>query len=219
MKALNLRKHIVLFFLACFLLLAVYVSGCRRAGSWLMKEDDPGHADAIVLLMGSFTERVLQVYDEWKEGSAGRIVMVEEYMGPYAELEARGADIVSLSEQAEASLIALGIPADSITVLPGDARSTLDEALIISKYLESKKFADTILIISSPTHMRRACMIFKEVLKDFDRQIVVGCKPSTYSAFNPVKWWRRKEDIQSVVSEYIKTGSFIFLEKRKLRVN
>jgi len=64
--------------------------------------------------------------------------------------------------------------------------------------------------------MRRASMIFKATLKDQPGNIYIGTSPSTYSGFSPEKWWRRKEDIQSVVSEYLKIVSFILFEKRKI---
>jgi len=36
---------------------AVYVKACRRAGVWLIKENEPVHADAIVILVGSIADR------------------------------------------------------------------------------------------------------------------------------------------------------------------
>ena len=83
-------KSRIVFFLILIALSAVYIGGCRRAGKWLVKEDVPVHADAMVLLMGSFPERVLQAADLYHEGKAGRLMIVEESMGPYQRLEARG---------------------------------------------------------------------------------------------------------------------------------
>jgi len=204
-------------FLVFLLILAVaYIGGCRRAGAWLAKEDMPGHADAIILLMGNFPDRVLQVYDTWESGQADKVIIVEESMGAFAALELRGASIVSNSEQAAGSLIALGIPHDNIVLLPGNARSTLEEAYAIRKYLAGNKEADTLILVSSPAHMRRAYMIFKRTLRAMDKPVVMGCKPSSYSSFNGVKWWRRKEDIQTVFAEYIKIASFMLIEKHKL---
>ena len=59
-------------------------------------------------------------------------------------------------------------------------------------------------------------MIFKRTLRAMDKPVVIGCKPSAYSSFNGVKWWRRKEDIQTVLAEYIKIASFMLIEKHKL---
>ena len=207
----------MLFLLSVFILLFLYSNGCRRVGHWLVSRDLPSNADAIVVLMGSFPERVLQAYDSWKTGLAGRIIIVEESMGPFRSLEERGVNIVSNSEQAARSLTELGVPADSIILLPGDARSTVDEALAVKRYLASTGFADTIVLVSSPAHMRRASMIFRAALKEGRNSVYIGSVPSDYSSFNPDKWWRRKEDIQSVISELVKIGSFRLFEKKKLK--
>jgi len=212
-------KSRIVFFIILIALSAAYVGGCRRAGAWLVKENVPEHADAMVLLMGGFPDRVLQAVDLYKEGKAGRLLIVEESMGPFRALEARGADIISNTEQARNSAIALGIPADSITVLPGDARSTLDEAIVVRDYLVERNNIDTVLLVSSSAHMRRASMIFKAALKNNDHPVYIGCSPSAYSDFNAAKWWRDKEGIQSVLTEYAKMVSFVVFEKRKLGVN
>ena len=208
-------KYRIRFFGSLLVIIILYVSGCRRAGAWLVREDVPEHADAMVLLMGGFPERVLQTVDLWHADRADRIIIVEESMGPFKRLEERGVSIISNSEQAANSLVTLGIPADSITLLPGNARSTLDEALVVRDYLAHSNSADTILLVSSATHMRRAYMIFNKAFKESDMPVYVGRSPSAWSSFNPDKWWRRKEDIQSVISEFVKIGSFVVFEKKK----
>lgn len=209
------RSRLVLFAFLIALLI-VYVGGCRRAGTWLVREEVPDHADCLVILMGSFPERVLQGYDLYRQGRADRILIVEESMGPFRQLEERGVSIETNSEQAVKSLITLGVPPDSITLLPGDARSTLDEAKAVRKFISANPSTDTLVLVSSPAHMRRASIIFKTVLGDKNESIFIGSSPSTYSGFNPDKWWRRKEDIQSFVTEYLKICSFILFEKRKI---
>lgn len=211
-----LRSRIV-FIIILIAVSAVYIGGCRRAGKWLVKENAPEHADALVILMGNFPERVLEAVDLYNNGGAGRLIIVQESMGPYEILESKGADILSTTEQAHNSAVALGIPEDSITILPGDARSTLNEAVIISDYLADKPDIDTLILVSSPSHMRRASMIFTSAFKTRGMQVYVGCSPSSYSGFQPDKWWRRKEDAQAVVSELVKIMSFQLFEKKQLK--
>lgn len=196
---------------------AFYISGCRRTGHWLMKESVPAHADAIVLLMGSFPERVLEAVDLYHEGKSARLLIVYESMGPYQVLESRGADIIRTTEQARDAAIDLGVPADCITMLPGEARSTLDEAVAVSEFIKRNSDIDTLLLVSSPAHMRRAYMIFSRILRNTERPVYIGTSPSSYSSFNPDKWWRRKEDVQSVVSEMVKILSFLTIERREYR--
>jgi uncharacterized SAM-binding protein YcdF (DUF218 family) len=199
------------------LLIVIIVGGCRRSGLWLLKENVPMHADAMVVLMGSFPERVLQAVDLYKEGKADRIIMVEEYMGPFRQLEDRGVEIVSNSEQAVTSLATLGVPADSIILLPGDARSTLDEAGAVGRYISVSHETDTLLLVSSSAHTRRAWMIFNKALGTRHNALCIGVSPSKYSGFNPDRWWRRKEDIQTVITEYLKIASFILFESKGIK--
>ena len=209
----------IIFFILPVALCTVYVGGCRRAGTWLVKVDVPPHADAMALLMGSFPERVLEAADLYHEGKAGRMLIVNESMGPYRLLESRGAEIIRTTRQAYDAAVDLGVPPDSITMLPGDARSTIDEALAVREYLRETPGIDTILLVSSPAHMRRSAMIFSVALRSLPEPVYVGCSPSSYSSFNPEKWWRRREDIQVVLSEFVKMGSFVLFERKKPGVN
>lgn len=212
-----MNKKVIVAVSALFIILLSTFYGCRNVGLWLVKTDVPKHADVLVILMGSFPERVLEAADLYHEGKAGRLLIVNESMGPYQILESRGAKIVRTTQQAYNSAVALGVPADCITMLPSDARSTMDEALAVRNYIRENPEYDTLLLVSSPFHMRRASMIFNAALLGLSGPIIVGCSPSNYSVFNPDKWWRRKEDIQSVISELIKIGSFQVFEKRKVK--
>ncbi len=210
-------KYRIYFFGILLIIGSLYIGGCRRAGTWLVKEDIPRHVDAMVMLMGGFPDRVLQAVDLYKEGTAGRLIIVEESMGPFSKLESRGADIISNTQQAKNSAIVLGIPADSITILPGEARDTKTEAIAVRNYLSVNNAIDTLLLVSSPSHMRRASMIFKAALRDSETPVYVGCSPSAYSNFSADRWWRDKEGIQTVLSEFVKIGSFVMFERRDLR--
>ncbi len=206
----------LLWFLGFLLLVAVLsVVGCRNSGTWLAREDIPPHADAMVLLMGPFPERVLQAADLYNQGVADGMIIVYESMGPYQLLEARGAAVVRTTEQARDAAMALGMPDSCITMLPGDARSTLDEALAVRDYISGKPGLDTLILVSSPAHMRRSYIIFRTVLHEAGINACIGTSPSKYSSFRADRWWRQKEDIQSVLSEWMKIVSFVIYERRK----
>lgn len=199
-----------------FILLVLYISGCRNAADWLVFENMPEKSDAMVLLMGSFSERVLEAADLYQSDRVGRLIIVEESMGEYRQLEKRGIKIISNTTQAKNAAVMLGIPADSITILPGDARSTLDEAQAVRDYVHSHSDTDTLLLVSSPLHMRRASIIFKSVFRHSEIPVFIGCKPGRYSGFNPDRWWRDRENVQNVLNEYFKIGSFIVFERKKI---
>jgi len=90
------------------------------AGRILVRSDPlPEHADAIVMLAGSISDRVLEAADLYRAGVAPRVVVTRERVprGDWA-LRARGVRLPESAEQTVAALQALGVPASAITVIP-----------------------------------------------------------------------------------------------------
>ncbi len=211
-----MRKRIYILAVVTVILVLV-VGSCRKAGTWLVKADNPPHADVMVMLTGSISDRVLQTADLYNEGVAARVWIVEEAMGASRALEARGVKLISNSTQVKNAMIILGIPSDSILILPGDAASTRMEAEIVRSYLHTQTGMDTLLIVTSAEHTRRAYKIFTAAFKNLEDLPVVYCSPSKYTNFHAEKWWRSKEDIQEVVKEFMKLTNFVLFERRALR--
>jgi uncharacterized SAM-binding protein YcdF (DUF218 family) len=209
------RRIYILGIVVLILLLAV--GSCRKAGTRLVKENTPEHADAMVMLMGSTAVRTLHTADLYTQDISTKVWIVESSMGTYKALEDRGVYLISRTTQANNALIGLGVPADSILILPGDAESTMMEAQIVRKHLETQTGIDTLLLVSSSEHTRRAYKIFKAANSSLDKAPVLCCSPSTYTDFNAEQWWRSKEDIQKVLEEYLKLLNFALFERGKLR--
>jgi len=170
----------------------------------------------MVILMGNIPDRVLQAADLYNRGIAGRVIIVEESMGAFKKLEERGAHIISNTTQARNAAVSLGIPADSITILPDFARSTQQEAMIIREYLTNFTEIDTILHVTSEPHTRRASIIFRKAFEAKGNKVLVCSSPSIYSNYRAVGWWKYKEEIQSVVGEYVKLVNFWLFDLQKL---
>jgi uncharacterized SAM-binding protein YcdF (DUF218 family) len=147
---------ISLFLIICFL----------KIGTWLSKNDELYEADAIVILMGSIADRVLQASDLYHDGFADNIIFVESLTTSYDALKKKGVNIVTNTDQVFNALISLGIPEENINVLKGGAKSTMEEASIIRDYIGTVPGVDTLILVSSNEHMRRASMIFEKTLKD-----------------------------------------------------
>ncbi len=205
------------------MILILAVGSCRKAGTWLVREDGPAHADVMVMLMGNIaSDRILQIADLYQENVAGEVLIVEEGSGAMGILEERGVHLISSTEQVHNALVSLGVPADSIVILPGGATSTQMEVEIIRDFLATQTGAaqtriDTLLVVSSSPHTRRAYQIFRAAFKSLEHPVVVFCSPSPYTKFNAEKWWRDKDDIQDVIMEYLKMANFVLFEKRELR--
>ena len=71
--------------------------------------------------------------------------------------------------------------------------------------------------MASSSHTRRAQMIFNAAFSTLEDPPELYCSPSSYSGFNAERWWKSRENIQSVVFEYLKMTSFLLFEKRKLK--
>jgi len=198
-------------------ILILCVAGCRNAGKWLVKEDVPSHADVMVLPTGTIVDRVLQVGDLYREGVSTRVWIVQPATGAASELEKRGVRLVSDLEQIQMALVGLGIPGDSILILPGNARSTKMEAEAVREYLLSQPEVQSVLLVTSAEHTRRTFKIFRAAFHPLDRTCELYCSPSTYTGFNAEKWWKRKEDIQDVVYEYLKLVNYALFERHALR--
>ena len=209
----RLRIYLIIVVL---LLIILYVGGCRRAGSWLVKDDEPKHADAIMILMGSISDRVLQAVDLYEQKIASRVIFVEVSVKAYKDLESRGFHIRGTTEEVHDAVMTLGIPSDSIIILPGDATSTQMEAMIMRKHIINSPGIDTLIIVSSAPHTRRASIIFEAAFRKAEIPVTVLCSPSPFTNFNSERWWHTKDGIRLVLSEYIKLADFIFFEKRKL---
>jgi uncharacterized SAM-binding protein YcdF (DUF218 family) len=162
----------------------------------------------MIMLMGGVSERVPHTADLYQEKVAGKVWIVGAEMSN---------DIINFNLLANDALIDLGIPADSIVTLPGGANSTRMEAEIIRDYLATQTGIDTLLLVTSPSHTRRAFLIFKSAFYNSDEPVVLYCSASSYSNFHADKWWRYGDDIGDVVIGYMKMVNYFLFERRALR--
>jgi uncharacterized SAM-binding protein YcdF (DUF218 family) len=94
-----------------------------RAEKYLISTDPPVKADALVVLMGSIADRVLHTADLYQKGYAPAVILVEENMTGIDSLRARAVQVTSTSTHCINYLQQLGIPGDSIVLLPGDTEN------------------------------------------------------------------------------------------------
>jgi uncharacterized SAM-binding protein YcdF (DUF218 family) len=204
----------IYFTILAFLLIILYTASCRKAGQWLIRKDELVKADAIVMLMGSISDRVIQVADLYRQKLANKVLMVEENKGAYRALEAHGVHLIGTTQQVHDAMVAMGVPSDSILILPGEANSTQMEASIIRKYLLDKPKIDTLILVSSSFHTQRAFMTFQSVFRNTKIPVKILTSPSAYTNFNGKKWWRSKAGIQTVLMEYLKMTNLILFERK-----
>jgi uncharacterized SAM-binding protein YcdF (DUF218 family) len=185
-----------------------------NAGSYLViSESSNQKTDAAIILMGSIADRVLEASDYYKAGKTEKLIIVNNIQYGSRALEPYGVIIPNFAKLSIDALMQLGVPDSAIILLPGRATSTSDEADTLRAMLISKPQINTVSIISSSAHTRRAKMIFRDSFQDYGLEVNIIPVPSKYSEFNADKWWTDRESAKQVFMEWVKIISFVAVEK------
>jgi len=175
------------------LLLIIYFSApywLNYLGKRLVVQDKLVKADIIIVLAGDNNgERVEQGIALYRAGYAPKLLMSG---GPLAWR-------LTYAEWMKKQAVESGIPAAAI-ILQDKSRSTIEDAKFTLPLLKQYNIKSLILV-TSPTHTRRAQKVFTRLLKPANIELIVY--PAQKSEFNPDRWWTRHEDTSSVVWEYV----------------
>ena len=197
-------------------LAALYVwraPALERAGRFLIAEDAPASADVIVVLSGSFPDRILEAAALYQEGFAPRIVLCRERdRAAFRRLQALGVKAPRGFELNRSVAEQLGVPADAVSVLERSAASTYGEAEEVLRYLREREYR-SVLLVTSKLHTHRAGLIYRHLAGDSVRVIVRG---SRYDDFRADAWWEDRMDTRHVVVEYQKLLVFWLLDRWRL---
>ena len=170
------------------------------AGRFLDDDDPLEPADLILVLAGARVERWLEGADLYKEGWAPRIVVSPGPVDPIeAELAARGIVYPREGDLAREAIIATGVPADAVAVLPDGVDNTAHEAVALLRAAEGRPLR-RVIVVTSPYHTRRTGFAFRRAFAGTGVEVRV--RGSRYSRADPErKWWRQRSDIRYVTSE------------------
>lgn len=186
---------IPIFIVIIIWLISPYI--LQSMAKYLVVKDQLSTAEAIVVLGGdSNGERVEEGITLYKKKYAPLLILSA---GPLA-WHLTGAEW--MSKQA----VAGGVSFDKI-ILEDQSRSTLENALFVRNILSNRNI-HKIILVTSPTHTRRASLVFNKILSK-DRVVVLSW-PTTKSIFNPENWWKRHEDLQLVIWEYVSLVLYLF---------
>jgi uncharacterized SAM-binding protein YcdF (DUF218 family) len=185
------------------------------AGEFLVVSDPlPAHADAIVILAGSPPARLLEATELYRSGLAPRIVLTRERRPPATvALARRGVPVDDPDTLAQSHLIALGIPAEAITILNGRAYSTTSEAQLIARW-GCRSHIRSLVVVTSPSHTRRARLILRRLVAP---GTTLAVRPAPADFFPRRRWWRSRRSSKLVLSEYEKLANYWLSERWRLR--
>lgn len=206
-------------FITVIVILSVLLLGrlsLPSLGNYLVAEDEPQQSDIIVLLMGSGPDRMLGAVDLYHAEYADEILMVRNMVRGYDLVVSQGVKIPHDTDIAKEVAVQLGVPEEKITVLPGDALSTQDEAIAVREYLKTEPDIDSLIIVTSKSHSGRAKKIFVKAMTSLERDFRIISCPTNYDDFNAEKWWQNREDFKRVVLEYLKLMHFYVKDQFEL---
>jgi uncharacterized SAM-binding protein YcdF (DUF218 family) len=105
-------------------------------------------------------------------------------------------------ERAKDTLFDAGIPHDRLTFLTSRVASTYDEAIVVRNFAEQAG-VQSVLVVTSPYHSRRALWVFRRVLEP-DVRVGVDSPPPGDQSPTPGEWWLSRAGWHNVGLEYAK---------------
>ena len=193
--------------LALILVVALFLSHeyiLKQIGHFLVFEQEPQKADVIVVLNGRATERNLAAADLFNAGYANLIILAKTPKQPGSDefWKRVGKDFSNAKSFSERAFEALGISPSSLELIGQGVNSTYDEAMLVKSFFE-KNALQSLILVTSKWHSRRAYWTFGSIFKDDDAtQIIVHT--SRYDTFDAESWWKNENDAELVIGEYVR---------------
>lgn len=197
-----LRRCMLGMLASMAVLLALSMSVLYFAAGWLHVEHKPSPAEAALVLAGGYY-RALYAADLFRQGYVDH-VYISKAMPDDEELllERIGIPFLRQEEIYRRILKSRGVPGKAISILGDGAVSTLEEALTVKRKLGGK--LKSLLVVTSPFHVRRAQLIFSDVLPGMRVNVV----STPYEKF-PDKWWTEQASARNVALELLKIPFYL----------
>ncbi len=190
------------------LLVCVSVAYLARArvltwvGSQLVHADPLEPADALVVLGGGVSDRVIEAADLYLADYAPLVVLTRppEPSG-LSVLKRRGVKVESTIERQLRYFRELGVPESGVTVLSETVISTDQEASLVARWAQ-KRDLQSLIIVTSRFHTGRSHFIFDRMFRDTG--ITIRIHPSRFKRFDPESWWQSRQRLREGLFEFQK---------------
>ncbi len=179
---------------------AVYLLVFHTPAVWLMAEplrvaDPPRPVEAIVVIAGGagesgkagggYQERVKHAVDLYRAGYAPRLIFSSGFVFAFREAEVM-----------KGLAVALGVPPEAV-LLEEKAASTYENVVFVRNILEERGWG-SVLVVSSPYHMRRAMWTFRKSAPGLE----VVASPVPQTQFYAHEGGASLEQIGGILHEY-----------------
>jgi len=154
-------------------------------GEWLEVETPDQSAD-IVVALGGDRRRQDEAVAILKSGRARQVLFVGGDIQPH-------------------DYSCLEVPAELRLLQPRVAYTTFEEALTVREVVNKHQFR-SVIVVTSPYHLRRALWTFRKVFADSEVTLLVA--PSPNAAFSLNDWWKSYIGRKTVILEYLGLGYY-----------
>jgi uncharacterized SAM-binding protein YcdF (DUF218 family) len=160
----------------------------RTIGLALGAGDLPRQAEYILALNGNIAERSLHAARLYHQGWADALLIVQT---SHSIPGTRGRPPMTAAELLAYWLVRRGVPVDAISILPGAAGNTIDEARVLRAFVTSQA-ANHVIVATTDYHAGRARWIFARQLTGTRSSISVVVSRSS-TGITPENWWRSRQ--------------------------
>jgi uncharacterized SAM-binding protein YcdF (DUF218 family) len=200
-------------FTAAGLLVTVTVAAPQvlpAVGRFLVEDDPAAHADAIVVLAGSYPDRILEGVQLYRDGLAPRILICPEPdTAGFRRATELGVRIPRPYDINRMVAEQLGVPPTAIEILHHGGDSTFGEAeAVLAEAL--RRGYTSIILVTSKYHTRRAAAIYRFLAAG---KIQITVRSARDDDFQPESWWRDRLSARRLVIEYEKWLSFVLIDR------
>ena len=176
------------------LALAIFFS----IGRWLVVEDPPEKARAIVVLSGAMPVRAIEAAKLYREGYAPEVWLTHS-TEPAETLEGMGIPFAGEDHYNALVLIHEGVPAQAIRALEPPIVNTADEIKVVASALARAK-GQVVIFVTTKAHTRRVRLLWRRLASGQGQAIV---RAASGDSFDPRHWWRSTSDTLDVVREVL----------------
>lgn len=197
-----MRKKLLVFFISLlvvvglvFMLRAPLLRGCA---TFLIHQDSLQHADALFVLSGGGYDRGNEAAKVFHKGFAPKIICTGGNQA--SEFLVFGID--TLESYATVANLKQHLISDSAIVVLPEGTSTKEEAELILRYSQERKFK-RVIVLSSLLHTGRVKSIFDKKFEGSGIAMYIHGAPS--SRYDELNWWKEENGLIAVNNEWVKT--------------
>jgi vancomycin permeability regulator SanA len=174
-----------------FLAVVVIVAVAARQAARFLVVDGPEESDAIVVLAGETNARPARALELLRQGMARHVLLDAETRNRIYDMR-----LIDIAQNYASRLP----EASRVSVCPIFGSSTFAEADDVSRCLQPLG-VHRVLIVTSDFHTRRALMIMRRRLPQYQFSAAGASDPAEFGA----AWWTRREWAKVTFDEWAKT--------------